>query len=371
MSGRPARNDSSFMALPACVLRSAYDAGIAPLVGGDAHARILSVMDELEVPVQTVCYECRLASGDARVDVAVCLLAITAEDVDGVLGPLGRRHRDDAAWRRCLALLADWRSPRSGLRPHVPFVCLEIDQPGEAAALPAPGVSLCIDRDFFAHQLGLPGGPPRPVSELVSLAGTCYSRLRGEPIPAPCRELLEACLSADGVLAKHYSLMVSRTPASFKLDLRIDVERVAPLLERIGWPGPASAVAARIRELMPWRGAVQLNLVLHPAPSTSLEVELLTGRHEAAPGDRLALLHRLVTAGHCDPAKAEALRDAWARPLSRGVDGLIVARNWYLKVRFDGDRIAEAKSYLGLMPRVLCNPRTPLRAGPPSVGEGT
>ena len=103
--------------------------------------------------------------------------------------------------------------------------------------------------------------------------------------------------------------------------------------------------------MMPWPGDLQLNLVLHPAPGASLEVELLTGRGDAGRDDRLALLDRLVAAGVCDAAKAAALRDAWLDPVSRGRDGAIVARSWYVKIRFEGDRIAEAKAYLGLMPR--------------------
>jgi hypothetical protein len=103
---------------------------------------------------------------------------------------------------------------------------------------------------------------------------------------------------------------------------------------------------------MPWSGNLQLNLVLHPELRPSLEVELLAGRGEVSTHDRLAVLQRLVDAGHCDPAKAETLRDAWLHPVIRD-QGVIVARSWYLKVRFDEDRIAEAKGYLGLMPRVL------------------
>jgi hypothetical protein len=128
-----------------------------------------------------------------------------------------------------------------------------------------------------------------------------------------------------------------------------------------------------IRTVMPWRGHVQLNLVLHPALGSSLEVELLTGRGEAGDVERAAVLDRLVATGHCDPAKAEALRDAWARPVSEA-GGTIVARSWYVKVRFDGGRVAEAKAYLGLMPRMLWSPRAAadvgVRGGPMQASRG-
>jgi hypothetical protein len=219
--------------------------------------------------------------------------------------------------------------------------------------LSAPAISLCVDRDFFARRLGLPTPPPPPPAELAALATACHTHLRGEQLPASCRDLLEATLAIDGVTARHISLMVSRTPATFKLDVRLPVDRVAALLRAIRWPGDARRAMQRIRTMMPWPGHLQLNLVLHPAPGASLEVELLTDRGEARREDRLALLDRLVDAGLCDAAKAAALRDAWLDPVSVGRDGTIVARSWYIKVRFEGDRIAEAKAYLGLMPRML------------------
>lgn len=347
-----------FEAPPAQILRSVDHGRFAALVDGDARDRIQAVMDELSVPVHTVCYECRLAGGDPRVDVAVCLFPMRVTRAADVLGRLGQRRRADPAWQRCLDFLAEWSSPASPLAPQIPFVCVAFDVPGDPAALPAPGLSLCVDPDFFAHELGLPAAAPAPGSELARLADACHDRLRGEPLPAPCRRLLERCLSGDdGVTARHVSFMVSRSPATCKLDVRVPVEGVASLLERIGWPGSVASVVAGIRRLVPREGHVQLNLVLHPAPGTHLEVELLTGRRPAGTADRHALLRRLVDAGHCDPGKAEALGDAWASPVSRDRAGLIVARSWYVKVRFGDDRVAEAKAYLGLMPRVLHDAR--------------
>lgn len=309
-------------------------------------------MAELDVPVDTVCYECRLTPGDVRVDVAVGLVAMRPAGVGDVLGRLGRRHVADAAWERCLAFLADWSAPSSRFALPVPFVCVAFDQPGDPTALPAPAVSLCVDRDFFARQLGLPTPPPPPAAELVAVAAACHDHLRGEPLPASCRGLIEATLAVDGVAARHISLMVSRTPATFKLDVRLPADRVAPLLRAIGWPGDVRHAVDGVRAVMPWPGHLQLNLVLHPALGASLEVELLTGRGEARREDRLALLDRLVAARVCDAAKAAALRDAWLDPVSTGRDGTVVARSWYVKVRFEGDRIAEGKAYLGLMPRM-------------------
>src|SRR4029079_18107396 len=86
--------------------------------------------------------------------------------------------------------------------------------------------------------------------------------------------------------------------------------------------------------------------------------ELLTHAAEAGSEERAAVLQQLVDGGHCDPPKAEALRARPRPPVVRDPDGLIVARNWYLKVKLDGDRIAETKAYLGLLPRARAHPRS-------------
>lgn len=347
---------------PATVLDAIDHARLRALIDADAEARCRAVVSEIDVPVHTVCYECRLAPGDARVDVAVGLVAVSPAGAGDVLGRLGRRHLGDAAWQRCLAFLAAWSAPRSPFARSVPFVCVAFDQPRDASAAPAPAMSLCVDRDFFVRQLGLPTPPPPPPGSIAALAATCHEHLRGEPLPASTADLIAAALEVDGVMARHVSLMVSRTPATFKLDVRLPVDRVAQLLHAIGWPGDARRAERQVREVMPWHGHLQLNLVLHPALGAGLEVELLTGG-EAQRDDRLALLERLVAVGVCDAGKAAALRDAWLAPLSTGHDGTVVARSWYIKVRLESDRIAEAKAYLGLMPRML-------RRAPGTWGRG-
>jgi hypothetical protein len=360
MSRSPAH--SVLFAPPARVLDAVDHQRLRALIDAGTQARCRAVVAELDVPVHTVCYECRLAPGDARVDVAVGLVAVRPAGAGDVLGRLGRRHLTDAAWQRCLAFLAAWSARDPRFVPSVPFVCVAFDHPGDPADVPAPAISLCVDRDFFVRRLGL-SPPPPPAAELVALAATCHDQLRSEPLPASARRLLEAALAVDGVMARHISLMVSRTPATFKLDVRLPVDRVAPLLRAIGWPGDARRADDGIRAVMPWRGHLQLNLVLHPALGASLEVELLTGSGEAHREDRLALLDRLVVAGVCDAGKASALRDAWLDPVSTGRNGAVVARSWYIKVRFESDRIAEAKAYLGLMPRML-------RRAPGTWGRG-
>jgi hypothetical protein len=343
-----------YEALPGRILRST-DATLDALVDAQARHRILSLVDELGVPVHAVCYECRLRSGDGRVDVAVCLIPAQPMAIEHVLGSLGRRHLADPSWRRCLEFLSEWSHPASSYAAQIPFACVAFDLPVGQPAVPVPGLSLCIDREFFTRLRGLPAGPPAPVSALVALADDCHRRVRGAPMPAEPLELLERCVSGKDVIAKHVSFMLSRAPAAFKLDIRIPVSSLAALLRRIDWPGPADSVVARIQALAPRQNHVQVNLVLGALGSglgASLEVELLATAAECGNEERAAILRQLVDGGHCDVAKAEVLLRSSLDPVHRAHDGLIVARNWYLKVKFDEDRIAEAKAYLGVLPRV-------------------
>jgi len=357
MSRLGPHREGLYEALPGRILRS-RGAPLQALIDDRTREPIVALADELDVPVHAVCYECRLRRGDDRVDLAVCLLPMRTLCAYDVLGALGRRHIAVPAWRRCLELLAAWSHPASEYAAQIPFACVAFDLPGDRAGVPVPAMSLCIDRAFFTRLRGLPSGPAAPAADLLALAKDCHRRLCGDALPARSLRLLTRCLSGDGVLAKHVSFMLARTPAAFKLDLRIAVDRLAALLRRIEWPGPADAAVERIRALAPRQQHVQLNLVLAPGLDASLEVELLTHAAEAGSEERAAVLQQLVDGGHCDPAKAEALRASSRHPVVRDPDGLIVARNWYLKVKLDGDRIAETKAYLGLLPRAWAQARS-------------
>jgi len=98
---------------PARTLRAVDSRELVPLVPAPARERLLALADRCALPAQTVCLEARLASGDDRVDLAVCLMPGFA--AQGVL-PGGFDHDGHApAWRRCLGLLAAWGERRGVL----------------------------------------------------------------------------------------------------------------------------------------------------------------------------------------------------------------------------------------------------------------
>lgn len=339
------------------VLSSAQGLPLAPLVGVEAQKNILELGRGLALPVQTACYECRLAEHDDRVDLALCILPPYADPkrFAKALAELIESHRGHREWERTASFLEKWASQAPGYRPEFPFVWLAFDLEEHLRALPVPCPAPCVDPDFFARRLGATLAP-RSASELETMADTCHQAFVERPLSGDVRDRFLRCLSVPGVnvQAKHFSFMLSRRPNTFKLDVQLPVDQIAQYLHGIGWPGPAREIEARIRHYMPWPGNVQLNLVLSPNLTGPLEVEFLSGGQDITPSERFGFLRRLVETSLCSPEKAGVLRDTWERRLLPASDTCenAIAVNWYVKIRFQEDVATEAKAYVGLMPRL-------------------
>jgi len=339
------------------VFRSAQRLPLAPLVDAATQEQLLELVRDFPVPVQTVCYECRLREDDDRVDLALCMLPPHAgqENFTGALDELAASRSGDPHWRRTVRFLQNWAAMASGYRPEFPLVWLAFDLDKDMRTLPVPCPAPCVDQDFFTRRLGVTVASPS-APDMAVVASTCHQALLERPLTDDVRRLFLRCLSVEGVNvhAKHFSFMLSRQPATFKLDVQVPVEQIATFLRAIEWPGPAVEIEARIRHYMPWPGHVQLNLVLSPRLTAPLEVEFLSGGQEIAPEERLAFVGRLVETRLCSVEKARVLRNTWERRLleAPGACESDIALNWYVKIRFQEDVATEAKAYVGLMPRL-------------------
>jgi hypothetical protein len=333
------------------LLEALEPSALDPLVGEAQRAHVLRLVDDLAVPIQTACYEARLAEGDPRVDLALCVFPTIRPTTLGRAAWPGCSPTDDR-WQRAGAFLDEWNAPGSRLGAEVPFVWVAFDLPDAAVALPAPCLGVCADPHFFYRRLGGDPVDGDPASRVCSLADRSHRTLLGEPLPEDARRRMGRCLGA-GAEAKHLSFMLGRTPATVKLDVRLRAEGVASFLRTIEWPEDADAIQAQITALMPWSGHVQLNLVLHPELAPPLEVEFLTTASESTPEQRGAFVEMLASEGLCGAAKARVLLSAKDLTQRGGGDsGGRVVSGWYVKVRFAGGRPREAKAYLGLMPRL-------------------
>lgn len=318
---------------------------LSPLVKSSTREQILFLARNFPLSVQTACYECRLSEADSRVDLALCVFPGVPK---AILAQLRREYGRDPCWSRTLEFLEHWE----GAASHVPFVWVAFDLDQSLRTLPSPCLGLCADAKFFERRLGLEHGPGATPEELLERASSYFEQLCGSPLPESSRARIVRCLGPN-VEAKHFSYMLGRTPATFKLDVRLPIEHVGAYLEQIGWPGPSTRIAARIREFMPWSGHIQLNLVLHPELRGPLEVEFMTLAPEVSLESRTGFMTRLVQEGLCDVEKAEVLLRAWSNPRRKTDDGRKYAQSWYVKVRFEDDRAVEAKTYLGVLAHVF------------------
>jgi hypothetical protein len=339
---------------PDQIIRAVDHAELEPLVTVAARENALGLASRVRLRTPTVCYECRLAESNARVDYAIALFPAFDAGATGAVRDLHRRHRDDDAWTRALGFLGSWLD--GTLDCTFPFVCVAFDLEKEPVTLPAPCLSLCVDSDFFARRLGFTRGSRMLPEELEVLAGRSYERLLGNTLPQPSSDRLRRCLSEPGVEPRHISFMTSRSPPTSKVDLKVPVAAVESLLLRLGWPAKIHGIESCIRELVPSAEEVQLNLVYHPELSPVLEVEFLTDPRQVSLLERRSFLARLVERSLCSREKAEVLLRAWERPLTQVGGGLSVAKGWYVKVRLLDGVPVDAKAYLGLMPRILGAP---------------
>jgi hypothetical protein len=321
------------------------------LLTASARGRLLRGARLLALPARTVCLECRLDDDD-RVDLALCLATHTA-GLAPALETLGQKYAGDARWQRCIQLLVHWANGDDTSLTNVPFLYTAFDLSSEAVEMPVPCLSLCADPSFFMRRLGLPA--PRASRDWPALLlDACSARLELDWVTEELRQRARLCLGAvEDLEVRQLSLMLARQPATLKFDLTLPTSELPGFLSTMGWGGDAMDVASQLALLAPWQRRVQLNFVVNSTMAQApLEIELCcTGPDEPTPDERSALLERLVASGVASPAKAQSLRQLLHRPATVDASGRWVARNWYLKLRFDGGHLDSAKAYLGLMQR--------------------
>lgn len=349
---------------PSRIMRCVAARDLQPLINLEAWNRIASVAEEFAAPVHTVCFECRLSKQDDAVDFAVSLFP--GVDTEHVALQLQKLRERDPAWDLACEFLEGWHSLKSGRSREIPFVCVAFDLAGPTlGALPLPCLSFCVDPHFFARRLGMPAPAMTPAS-LLTLASDCYREVSGRALLQTARNTLQLYLDAHLVAEpKHLSIMLSRTDAPLKLDVRLRLEQLEYFLAAIHWPASAGQLAKCARQFVPRDSRVQLNLLVHPAMPSKLELEVFVDG-DGTLDRRLVFLDELVRQGVADASKVEVLRLISEHPTSADVDGQTFGRTWYAKLRFEGASVEDAKAYVGVMPRILA-PSATSNARSPSV----
>jgi hypothetical protein len=330
---------------------------LEPLLTRRARQRLLDGAAKLELPARTLCLECRLSPNDDRVDLALCLATQTA-NLEAALRSIGQRYIDNRSWERCAALLADWAGGHDATLAGVPFLYTAFDLAADPSSLPVPCLSLCADPSFFMRSLDLPV-PRAALDWPLRLLDHCSANLALDWVSPELRERARACLtSVEDTEVRQLSLMLSRTPSTLKLDVTIPRSDLEQFLRDNDWGGEPRPVSDALHWFSPEEPRVQFNYVVPSGPpSRSLEVELCcTGSASSSSDQRAAVLDRLVSRGLASSEKAQALLELTRRPSIVDDVGTWLARNWYLKVRFDGDTAVDAKAYIGVSQRSTSAP---------------
>ena len=249
-----------------------------PLICPPTWRQLQGMAAQFPVPVHTVCFECRLGDSDDRCDLA--FLLPPGFDAQRALDHIRTQHGREPGWLRFADFLRAWSAPGSPLALKIPFLCVAFDMGAAVVGLPEPCVSLCVDPDFFPKRLGMPCSSPQDARALLGLADECYAQLAARSLPPGAREAIALWLTgAEHVEAKHLSVMLPRPDAPLKLDVRLPIAQLSQFLGRIAWPAGAQLIDG-LRELLPWDGHVQLNLIAHPLLAAPLELELFAGEPE-------------------------------------------------------------------------------------------
>jgi hypothetical protein len=253
-------------------------------------------------------------------------------------------HRERSMWLRPLRDLArPWepvgafaRRWHDGEVPSVASLWLELDLP--------PGQAMAAPRVFF----DCPGSASSPLAPGRSLLGV-------DP-PVELLAALKRCWAHLPSGARLPSFGLSRIDSWSSVRLCIAGLRdrdLAEVLDGMGWPGDAEALARRHAS---WAARLEargstlslLHLDLAPSMGARLGIEYSFAAREKLAGDRF--LDALVEEGLCSPA--------WRLGLLRwpghGIDrlphelwpSLVVRRLNHIKLVYDDRGVVEAKAYL-------------------------
>jgi len=323
-----------------------------------AHAQ--TVAERLPDAFTAHYFECRLASSATQVDFSTCVLArnggrelLLAHDPTTAVN---NRLLDHSLWRGVRRFVRDWVSPTSPLYDRSPLIWLEFDALNEPLLdVPLPGFNLCLDPGYI-EQCPPPKSTPAFTSQCEqALVESTFANLLGHPIPQAAKENLSRCFDRlpTGGQILYVSAMLSRQPATLKLNGLIRKADLLAYLAAIGWPG---SVAALQNILMTYGSAVakiRFDLTVGPTMSPRIGIEFFSKGLPQSTAERHRLLDQLVENGLCPAEKREALL-TWAG-FSRELYHqhrwpTRLSRSWYIKLVYNADQSLEAKAYLGFTP---------------------
>ncbi|MBJ7614345.1 MAG: hypothetical protein DLM67_24710 [Candidatus Nephthysia bennettiae] len=288
----------------------------AGLFSTDGLARLEAAAGQLPGPLtSTFGFEVALdqAAGGADLAVAVTALHGGREMLAGLSGPGSPLPRsDEPAWAAVGALCRAWALPGSTLEAELHNVALEFDLPDGQGGLPPPNVFVGARTGILPPRPAHPGQLELPVVGSEAWLLDTALPLLGRELSPGRRDALVRCFEAlpAGSRAFQVGVMLARPVEALRVCvLGLDYEKVAPFLQRIGWPGDLEELHVRLGALAANAESVILDVDVADAVLPSLGLECFA----AEDGDQdlvqrwSRFLDPLVRAGLCRPERSRAL----------------------------------------------------------------
>jgi hypothetical protein len=245
-------------------------------------------------------YECRLVSGDDRVDYLLSLSRSAAgaalSRVSGAVSAFAAERRPE--WSPVVSLLESWASGVSLLSARSPTVWLEFDDPrASSAAPPVPSVSVCLVPDYREDR----PPPAADASDELSLVHEVLATLGPAGATTPQDALLAECFTRlpPGARWIHLSVMLGRPGRDVKLYGRFSREQLLPYLRDLGWAGSWRAIDEALDRFYPAE-------LLGPEVFVDLNLGNLRDPDRCSLGLAVAQQH-LIGGGDVDPRRTRVL----------------------------------------------------------------
>lgn len=294
--------------------------------------------------------ECYLGQPSDRVDLLAC---VTASG--------GGRERLKAGMdrseplplgSRIAALTAEWARRGSALHRCVPHLWLAFDL-AKDKEVPEPNVLACLLGEYFSRPSIMPRSGIISKQEYLGVISSCAELLPGSPHSPQVNTTLTHCYDSippSGTLL-HLSIMFSRIPAVYKINLVLPTQLISEYLTAIQWPGEFSLVRNLFLELAPLPEHLKFQLTIDRLVQPSIEFEFHFD-HSPAAGYRKLLDWALDNKMCTDEQRLRLL--SWPGSFRTLRNGHSWPTRWYkwadLKLVYRPCLLPAAKAYLGFMP---------------------
>lgn len=271
--------------------------------------------------------ECRLGTGESRVDLSVILPNPTIALPDTlVMHPV---------WRRLENLCQDLADVNSSLHQMINEIWLEFDVDGQQSNVPIPAILLGLNQETDCN-----------AQFLIETA----QKLLAHSVSSNLKSNLQLCLDAlptDASIIGCIGAMLSRKCNAVRIIVyRIPPAQISAYLVDIGWTGSFNELEEVVTTVSPWVDNIVLSLDVGDTVFSRVGLEFYFKKLPKDKSCWQSFLEYLVTTGLCTPEKRNALL-AWPGYEEKALS-IFYRFITHIKIVYQPGIPLEAKGYLGI-----------------------